>query len=61
MAATLWSTMAERFRTIGTMLSEATPTTAALVRRLAARARRDYGDAYCGGRIQASPHAVLDA
>lgn len=68
--ATLWSTMAERFPAIGTMLSETAPTTAALVRRiaalppladLAARARRDYGDAYCGGRIEASLRAVLDA
>ena len=66
--ATLWSTMADRFGAIGAMLDEAAPMTAALTRRiaslpplaeLAARAQRDYGEAYCGGRIEASLRQVL--
>ncbi|MCS0504259.1 glutathione S-transferase [Ancylobacter mangrovi] len=68
--ATLWSTMTERFGAIGTLLDEAAPMTAALTRRvaevpalaeLAARARKDYGDAYCGGQIEASLRKVLHA
>ena len=67
--ATLWSTMADRFRRIEAMLREAAPMTAALTRRvcglpslagLAAQAQRDYADAYCGGRIEASLRKVLD-
>jgi glutathione S-transferase len=66
--ATLWSTMVERFDKIGTILEEAAPMTAALTRRvsslpelkaLAAKARQDYGDAYCGGQIEASLRKVL--
>lgn len=68
--ATLWTTMVERFETIGTILEEAGPMTAALSRRvsqlpplvkLSATARRDYGDAYCGGQIEASLRKVLNA
>jgi glutathione S-transferase len=68
--ATLWSTMADRFPIIGTILGESAPKTAALTRRiaalpplakLAAKARKDYGDAYCGGRIEASLRKVLGA
>jgi glutathione S-transferase len=68
--ATLWSTMADRFPKIGTLLDETAPMTAALTRRvaalpalaaLAARAREDYGDAWCGGQIEASLREVLDA
>ena len=68
--ATLWSTMADRFPKIETILEEAAPMTAALTRRvadlpplakLAAKARQDYGDAYCGGQIEASLRKVLDA
>lgn len=68
--ATLWSTMAGRFPTIGTLLEEEAPATAALTRRiaalpplarLAASTRRDYGDAYCGGRIEVSLRRVLRA
>jgi glutathione S-transferase len=68
--ATLWSTMADRFPAIGAMLDEAAPMTAALTRRIAglpplaslsARARQDYGDAYCGGQIEASLRKVLTA
>jgi glutathione S-transferase len=69
-SATLWSTMTERFPKIQTLLEEAAPMTAALIRRvaalpplakLAAQAREDYGDAYCGGQIEASLRKVLDA
>lgn len=68
--ATLWSTMADRFPPIAAILETAAPMTAALTRRvsalpplaqLAARAREDYGDAYCGGQIEASLRAVLEA
>jgi glutathione S-transferase len=68
--AILWSTMADRFRKIATMLEEAAPMTAALTRRvadipslarLAAKARKEYGDAYCGGQIETSLRKVLDA
>lgn len=68
--ATLWSTMSERFPPIGAMLEDAAPLTASLVRRvsrtpaladLAARARRDYGDLYCGGEIEQSLRKVLAA
>ena len=68
--AVLWSTLADRFPRIEAILDEAAPMTAALARRvsnlpplakLAAKARRDYGDAYCGGQIEASLRKVLDA
>jgi glutathione S-transferase len=68
--ATLWSTMTDRFPAIEAILDKAAPMTAALTRRvadlpplakLAAKAREDYGDAYCGGQIEASLRKVLDA
>lgn len=68
--ATLWSTMADRFPRIQAILEDAAPMTAALTRRvshlpsmasLAARAREEYGEAYCGGQIEASLRKVLDA
>ena len=68
--ATLWSSMADRFGKIEAILAQAAPLTAALTRRvadlpplakLAAKAREDYGDAYCGGQIEASLRRVLDA
>jgi glutathione S-transferase len=67
--ATLWSTMADRFPQIATILEAAAPMTAALTRRvsalpplakLAAKAREDYGDAYCGGQIEVSLRKVLN-
>jgi glutathione S-transferase len=67
--ATLWSTMADRFPAIGAIVADAAPMTMALTRRiaslpplaeLAARARADYGDAYCGGEIEASLRKVAD-
>jgi glutathione S-transferase len=68
--ATLWSTMADRFGEIAALLSKAAPMTAALTRRvadlpplaaLAEKAWQDYGDAYCGGQIEASLRKVLNA
>jgi glutathione S-transferase len=68
--ATLWTTMADRFEAIAAILEEAAPMTAALAGRvsdlpalakLAAKAREDYGDAYCGGQIEASLRKVLNA
>ncbi|TCI00029.1 glutathione S-transferase [Roseococcus sp. SYP-B2431] len=68
--AILWSTMADRFPRIAAILDEAAPMTAALARRvsdlppmarLAAQAREEYGEAYCGGRIEASLRRVLNA
>lgn len=67
--ATLWTTMADRFDKIDALLAETAPMTAALAQRvsalpplkkLAAKARRDYGDAYAGGQIGASMAAILD-
>ena len=64
---TLWLTMTDRFPEIGTILDENAPMTAALTRRIAglpelvkvaAKARRDYGEAYCGGQIEASLRKV---
>lgn len=68
--ATLWSTMTERFAPIAAMLEDVAPHVAALTTRiaalpplkaLAAKARQDYGDAYCGGQIEASLRKVLGA
>jgi glutathione S-transferase len=68
--ATLWSTMTERFPKIEALLEDTAPMTAALTRRVAAlpplkkvaaKARKDYGDAYCGGQIEASLRKVLGA
>jgi glutathione S-transferase len=64
---TLWSTMTGRFEAIAQILEDAAPMTAALTRRvvalpplaeLAETARADYGDAYCGGQIEASLRKV---
>jgi glutathione S-transferase len=66
--ATLWSTLTERFPRIKTLFKKTAPMTAALTERvvklpplarLAAKAREDYGDAYCGGQIEASLRKVL--
>jgi glutathione S-transferase len=68
--AILWTTMTDRFPRIATMLRQTAPKTAALARRisalpplaeLAAKARKDYGDLYCGGQIEASLRKVLNA
>ena len=66
--ATLWTTMADRFAPIAAILDDTAPLTAGLARRvaalpalaaLAATAREDYGDDYCGGAIEASLRAVV--
>ncbi len=68
--ATLWSTMGDRFETIAAMFEEGAPMTAALCKRvsglpplakLSARAKKDYGQAYCGGQIEGSLRKVLRA
>jgi len=68
--ATLWTTVADRFPAIEAILADAAPLTAALSRRVAAlpplaaladKAREDYGDAWCGGEIEASLRKVLAA
>lgn len=66
--ATLWSTLTERFTEIEKILEDAAPMTAGLARRvsttpalaeLAERARREYGETYCGGKIEQSLRKVL--
>jgi glutathione S-transferase len=68
--AILWSTMTERSSAIELIFKEAAPLTSGLTRRvaelpplakLAANARKHYGDAYCGGQIEASLRKVLGA
>lgn len=68
--ATLWTTMGDRLPKIMPILEEAAPMTAALSRRvsglpalakLAAKARRDYGETWCGGQIETSLRKVLGA
>jgi glutathione S-transferase len=68
--AILWGTMTDRFGKMETILKKTAPMTAALTRRvaalpplknLAAKAQEDYGDAYCGGKIEASLRKVLGA
>jgi glutathione S-transferase len=67
-SATLWSSMADRFPKIEAILNNTAPRTTALTHRisalpplaeLAAKARQDYGDTYCGGQIEASLRKVL--
>jgi len=66
--ATLWGTMTDRFKKIDTVFKRTAPMTAALTQRVAelpalaaltAKAREDYGDAYCGGQIEKSLRKVL--
>ncbi|MDO8411733.1 MAG: glutathione S-transferase [Phenylobacterium sp.] len=66
--ATLWTTMADRFPALNAILRDAAPMTAALSRRvadlpplaaLARQAKADYGEAWCGGQIEASLRKVL--
>ena len=69
-SATLWTTMTDRLPKLGGVLQDTAPMTAALARRvsalpplaeLAAKSKRDDGDAWCGGEIEASLRAVLKA
>lgn len=66
----LWSTMSVAFPSLGAMLEKMAPATAGLSRRMAAlpalaevaaKARRDYGEVYCGGQIEASLRKVVGA
>jgi glutathione S-transferase len=68
--ATLWGTMCDRFEKIDKIFQKTAPMTAALkerisalppLKKLAAKAREDYGDAYCGGQIEKSLRKVLRA
>ena len=68
--ATLWTTTGERFPALQALLEDEAPLTAALSRRMAAlpaladlavRSRADYGDVWCGGKIEASLRKVLKA
>jgi glutathione S-transferase len=68
--AVLWGVMGARFPKIAGMLEEEAPMTAALVGRLnatpamaelAAWTEERFGDAYCGGQIEASLRKVLAA
>ena len=62
--------MTDRFKKIGTIFKRTAPMTSALTERmaetpalaaLAAKAREDYGGAYCGGQIEKSLRKVLKA
>jgi glutathione S-transferase len=62
--------MTDRFKKIETIFKRTAPMIAALTHRiaalpllaaLAAKAREDYGDAYCGGKIEKSLREVLGA
>lgn len=68
--ATLWATVSDRFDEIAALLQEEAPMTAALARRvaalpplakLAAKSRKSYGDAWCGGQIEASLRKVTSS
>lgn len=68
--ATLWSTMTDHFPAIAEIFEETAPLTAGLTRRvaglpvlkkLAATTRKNYGDVWCGGQIEASLRKVLKA
>jgi len=68
--ATLWGTLSDRFPVIGGILRAQAPLVAGLTGRLmATRPLRDlltwsnnrFGDAYCGGQIEASLRKVVDA
>ncbi len=67
--ATLWGTLGDRFPSLGQRLAETAPAVAGLTRRmmataplaaLAAQSRERFGDAYCGGRIEASLRKAVD-
>jgi glutathione S-transferase len=66
--ACLWSTVT-RYSEIDAIFGETAPVTPALTRRIAdlpplakaaAKARQGYGDACCGGQIEASLRKVLE-
>ena len=66
-ATTLWGTLAEKFPKIGDILRDQAPLIAGLTKRmwatrpfieLAAFSKERFGDAYCGGHIEASLRKV---
>ena len=66
--ATLWGTMGDRLPPLAALLESTAPRTAALTRRVNATAplaqlsqntMQRYGDAYCGGQIEASLRKVV--
>ncbi|WP_206239201.1 glutathione S-transferase [Novosphingobium terrae] len=66
--ATLWATMGDRFPDLAALLRQTAPSIAALTRRMQAyptlarlsrESRETYGDAWCGGQIEASLRQVL--
>ncbi|ETF00531.1 glutathione S-transferase [Advenella kashmirensis W13003] len=68
--ATLWSTLGDHFPHIEKLLEKSAPMTFALSRRisdlpalveLAASARKEFGDTYCGGEIGESMRKILNA
>ncbi len=67
--ATLWWTLGERFPKIGDLLRDEAPSIAGLTRRIMATkpmlaliddTNRRFGNAYCGGQIEASMRKVID-
>ncbi|MFZ6681617.1 glutathione S-transferase [Undibacterium sp. Tian12W] len=68
MTATLWSTLGDHFPKIKKLLEKTAPMTANLSQRisalppllkLAAKAREEYGDDYCGGKIGESMKKII--
>lgn len=68
-AATMWGTLGERFPPIAQRLRDKAPLTAGLTERmmatprlsaLAEDSRKRFGDAYCGGQIEASMRKVIN-
>ncbi len=66
--ATLWGTLADKFPKIGDILPDQAPLIAGLTKRmwatkgfveLAAFSKKRFGDAYCGGQIEASLRKVV--
>jgi glutathione S-transferase len=66
--ATLWGTLADKFPKIGDILRDQAPLIAGLTKRmwatkgfveLAAFSKKRFGDAYCGGQIEASLRKVV--
>lgn len=66
--ATLWATMTDRFPAVARVFGKTAPLTAGLTQRvaqlpplatLATSSRKDYGKAWCGGRIEKSLRKVL--
>jgi len=68
-SSTLWTTVADRFPALKTLLEQEAPMTAGLVHRVAERpalaalsgqAKAEHGEAWSGGQIEASLRKVLE-